>query len=86
MITASDLLALDDGVNGLEHLEEITWFCLYELMEHHENPDMILLIMDLAGREKKRVYEEMRQVLDEMRELAQPPESPLPPPDHSLLA
>lgn len=76
MITFGDVISLIDGLNEIESLDEITQFGLFQLMERHSNPDMILLIIDLAGRERERVMREMRRDLDQLRKLLHDDDQP----------
>jgi hypothetical protein len=69
MITFSDVISLADGLNEIEALDEIIQFGIFELGENHVNPEMILLIMDLATRAKVQVRQEMRDEIQHLREL-----------------
>jgi hypothetical protein len=76
MITFGDVISIADGLNELESLDEITKFGLDQLGTRHRNPDMILLIIDLAIRERERVMRELRRDADQLRKLLKDDDQP----------
>lgn len=76
MITFGDVISIADGLSELESLDEVTEFGLHQLMERHSNPDMILLIIHLAVRERERVMRELRRDTNKLRKLISDDDQP----------